>query len=100
MNRLVDAKISALIARREAMLEPDEVTAMLRLTKLGCGSRRIARELGCPQTQTIRSDARSASTSAMVLGTGSMDPVERTETVRHPDSSRVGPNVSTRPDRP
>ncbi|SFB65045.1 hypothetical protein SAMN03159496_06627 [Rhizobium sp. NFR07] len=29
---------SAVFARREAMLEPDEVTAMLRLNKLGWGS--------------------------------------------------------------
>ena len=54
MDQLVDAKISALVARREAMLEPDEVTAMLRLTKLGWGSRRIARELGCSRTTVQR----------------------------------------------
>jgi transposase len=36
------------------MLEPDEVTAMLRLTKLGWGSRRIARELGCSRTTVQR----------------------------------------------
>lgn len=29
------------------MLEPAEVAAMLRLSELGWGSRRIARELGC-----------------------------------------------------
>jgi transposase len=33
-------------SRREAMLEPEEVSAMLRLKELGWGTRRIARELG------------------------------------------------------
>jgi transposase len=32
--------------RREAMLEPEEVSAMLRLNELGWGAKRIARELG------------------------------------------------------
>jgi transposase len=32
--------------RREAMLEPEEVSAMLRLKELGWGSKRIAREFG------------------------------------------------------
>src|ERR1700745_1219072 len=32
--------------RREAMLEPEEVSAMLRLKELGWGAKRIARELG------------------------------------------------------
>jgi transposase len=32
--------------RREAMLEPEEVTAMLRLNELGWGAKRIAQELG------------------------------------------------------
>nr|WP_314464352.1 helix-turn-helix domain-containing protein [uncultured Novosphingobium sp.] len=36
------------------MLEPDEVTAMLRLNKLGWGSRRIAREFGCSRTTVQR----------------------------------------------
>jgi transposase len=54
MNRDVGAKVSATFLRREAMLEPDEVTAMLRLTKLGWGSRRIARELGCSRTTVQR----------------------------------------------
>ena len=36
------------------MLEPDEVTAMLRLRKLGWGSKRIARELGCSRTTVKR----------------------------------------------
>jgi len=47
-------KISARLARREAMLEPDEVTAMLRLKKLGWGTRRIALELGCSRTTVQR----------------------------------------------
>jgi transposase len=32
--------------RREAMLEPEEVSAVLRLSEVGWGSKRIARELG------------------------------------------------------
>jgi transposase len=32
--------------RREAMLEPEEVSAMLRLNELGWGAKRIAQELG------------------------------------------------------
>jgi DNA-binding NarL/FixJ family response regulator len=32
--------------RRETMLEPDEVSAILRLNELGWGAKRIARELG------------------------------------------------------
>src|SRR5262249_45621580 len=32
--------------RREAMLEPEEVSAVLRLNELGWGAKRIARELG------------------------------------------------------
>src|SRR3974377_2042705 len=32
--------------RREEMVEPEEVTAMLRLNELGWGAKRIARELG------------------------------------------------------
>jgi DNA-binding NarL/FixJ family response regulator len=32
--------------RREAMLEPEEVSVMLRLNELGWGAKRIARELG------------------------------------------------------
>src|ERR1700750_1629054 len=32
--------------RREVMLEPEEVTAMLRLKELGWGAKRIAQELG------------------------------------------------------
>ena len=32
--------------RREAMLAPEDVSAMLRLKELGWGAKRIARELG------------------------------------------------------
>src|SRR6516165_5160284 len=32
--------------RRDAMLEPEEVSAILRLNELGWGAKRIARELG------------------------------------------------------
>src|SRR5262249_57019398 len=32
--------------RREAMLEPEEVSAILRLNELGWGAKRIAREIG------------------------------------------------------
>jgi hypothetical protein len=45
-----DETISAVGLRRDAMLEPDEVTAMLRLRKLGWGSKRLAREFGCSRT--------------------------------------------------
>src|SRR6476661_6463307 len=40
-------------SRREAMLEPEEVSAMLRLKELGWGTRRIARELGISRN-TVR----------------------------------------------
>ncbi len=50
MKRTDHETFSAVFARREAMLEPNEVTAMLRLNKLGWGSRRIAREFGCSRT--------------------------------------------------
>ena len=33
-------------SRRGTLLEPEEVSAMLRLKELGWGTRRIARELG------------------------------------------------------
>src|SRR5215210_5301028 len=39
--------------RGEAMREPDEVAAMVRLHALGWGVRRIAAELGCSHT-TVR----------------------------------------------
>jgi len=54
MKDAVGAKISAFVSRKESMLEPDELTAMLRLTRLGWGSRRIARELGCSRTTVQR----------------------------------------------
>ncbi|XJJ69764.1 IS21 family transposase (plasmid) [Novosphingobium sp. BL-8A] len=54
MSSLDNATISAVSARRDTMLEPDEVTAMLRLNKLGWGSRRIAREFGCSRTTVQR----------------------------------------------
>lgn len=40
--------------RRDEMLEPDEVSAMLRLKALGWGARRIAAELGCSRTTARR----------------------------------------------
>ena len=36
------------------MLEPDEVTARLRLRKLGWGSEHLAREFGCSRTTVKR----------------------------------------------
>jgi DNA invertase Pin-like site-specific DNA recombinase len=54
MTRSAGTEISAMLARREAMLEPDEVSVMLRLNKLGWGTRRIARELGCSRTTVQR----------------------------------------------
>ncbi len=33
--------------RRDVMLAPDDVTAMIRLQALGWGTKRITRELGC-----------------------------------------------------
>ncbi|WP_244497385.1 ATP-binding protein, partial [Ensifer sp. Root954] len=60
--------ISARLARREAMLEPDEVTAMLWLKKLGWGTRRSW-------------DARArrySDTSRRVAGAGIGDPVVAT----------------------
>lgn len=32
------------------MLEPDEVSAMLRLKQLGWGTKRLAKEFGCSRT--------------------------------------------------
>jgi transposase len=40
--------------RRDEMLEPDDVSAMLKLKALGWGARRIASELGCSRTTTRR----------------------------------------------
>ena len=39
--------------RREVMLEPDEVAAMMRLHRLGWGTRRLAQQFGCSRT-TVR----------------------------------------------
>jgi hypothetical protein len=39
--------------RREVMLEPDEVAAMMRLHRLGWGTRWLAGEFGCSRT-TVR----------------------------------------------
>jgi transposase len=49
-----DETFSAVDLRRDFMLEPDEVTAMLRLRKLGWGSKRLAREFGCSRTTVKR----------------------------------------------
>jgi len=38
----------------ERMLAPDEVAAMVRLHKLGWGSKRIAEELGCSRNTVKR----------------------------------------------
>jgi transposase len=40
--------------RRDEMLEPDDVSAMLKLKALGWGARRIAAELGCSRTTARR----------------------------------------------
>jgi transposase len=40
--------------RREVMLEPDEVAAMMRLHRLGWGTRRLADEFGCSRTTVKR----------------------------------------------
>lgn len=43
-----DETVSVVVARREAMLEPDEVTAMLRLRKLGWPSHSAKGWVDCP----------------------------------------------------
>lgn len=40
--------------RREVMLEPEEVTAMIRLHRLGWGTKRLARQFGCSRTTAKR----------------------------------------------
>ena len=45
---------SAIMDRRDVMLAPDEVTAMIRLQSLGWGTKRIARELGCDRKTVKR----------------------------------------------
>jgi transposase len=52
-ERLGSAPLRFKDPRREAMLEPDEVSAMLRLKQLGWGAKRIARELGVSRN-TVR----------------------------------------------
>ena len=44
----------AMEPRREVMLEPDEVAAMMRLHRLGWGSRRLAQQFGCSRTTVKR----------------------------------------------
>lgn len=46
MQRLSSGPLRFKDPRREAMLAPDEVSAILRLHELGWGSKRIVRELG------------------------------------------------------
>jgi hypothetical protein len=45
-ERLGSGPLRSRDPRREAMLEPEEVSAILRLNELGWGAKRIARELG------------------------------------------------------
>ena len=45
--------LRAVDPRRNVMLEPDEVAAMLRLQRLGWGTRRLAQQFGCSRT-TVR----------------------------------------------
>jgi transposase len=52
-ERLGSALLRFKDPRREAMLEPDEVSAMLRLKELGWGAKRIAWELGVSRN-TVR----------------------------------------------
>lgn len=51
MNERVSLQVGDL--RRDEMKTPDEVTAMMRLRRLGWGSKRIAAELGCSRN-TVR----------------------------------------------
>jgi len=44
--------------RREAMLEPEEVSAILRLNELGWGAERIAREIGISRNTAKRRGRR------------------------------------------
>ena len=41
-------------ARRQEMREPEEVVAMLRMHRLGWGSKRIAAQLGCSRNTVKR----------------------------------------------
>ena len=49
----VAGPLRGLEPRREVMLEPDEVAAMMRLHRLGWGTRRLAQQFGCSRT-TVR----------------------------------------------
>jgi transposase len=49
----VAGPLRVLEPRREVMLEPDEVAAMMRLHRLGWGTRRLAQQFGCSRT-TVR----------------------------------------------
>lgn len=54
LTKLLDHDaFSAVFARREAMLTPNEVTAMLRLNKRGWGSRRNASQY-CGTLSTVQ----------------------------------------------
>src|SRR5690606_32273840 len=53
MTEMIGTGYSAGILRRDVMLEPDEIAAMLRLKQLGWGAKRLAREFGCSRT-TVR----------------------------------------------
>src|SRR6266571_4343204 len=52
--RLGSAPLRSEGPRRETMLEPAAVSAMLRLREVGWGSRRIARELGVSRNTVKR----------------------------------------------
>jgi hypothetical protein len=64
--------------RREVMLEPDEVAAMMRLHRLGWGTRRLADEFGCSRTTVKRYVAvggwRPFARIAPAPGTGECSP--------------------------
>src|SRR5512138_1026441 len=53
-GRVTTLSTSGRLVRREEMLAPDEVAAMMRLHSLGWGSKRIARELGCDRKTVKR----------------------------------------------
>jgi hypothetical protein len=73
MQRLSSGPLRFKDPRREAMLEPDEVSAILRLNELGWGSKRIARELGI-SGNTVKdyvAGSRSAKRRSMARRPGS-----------------------------
>src|SRR5215475_7482498 len=53
-ERLSSGPLRVTDPRREPMLEPSEVSALLRLNELGWGARRISRELGISRN-TVKS---------------------------------------------